>query len=303
MPPPEPASALFHIAFYRFVRLHQPERVAAVLRELTQELLGVVLVASEGINGTLAGSATALDRFEAALRDDTRLAGCFAGMAFRRTACRTPPFQRIKVHHRPEILPLGVAGIDAVGHAGTRVGPREWDALIAQPDVVLIDNRNRFEVRLGRFRGAVDPGVDNFRDFPRYIEAHAPQWKAAGQRVAMYCTGGIRCEKTAAWMAGMGVEVLQLDGGILNYLAQTHAATPTSTTPTPPATSGAADAPWQGECFVFDNRIALDARLQETATRAEDVYAGAPDEQWRLQRARRLASAVAPAGPERDPNE
>ena len=267
---------VFHIAFYRFVRLADPAQVAATLRELTQGLLGVVLVASEGINGTLAGSAAALDAFELALGADPRLGGCFAGLAFKRTACRTAPFHKMKVHHRPEILPLGVAGVDAVGHAGTQVAPAAWDALIAQPDVVLIDNRNHFEVRLGRFQGAVDPQVNNFRDFPRYIEAHAAEWKASGRRVAMYCTGGIRCEKTAAWMAGMGLEVHQLEGGILHYLAQQPR----------PASSA-----WQGECFVFDNRIALDAALQETGTRAEDVYAGAPDEQWRLQRARRLAQA------------
>jgi len=278
-PATPPTPPLFHIAFYRFVRLEDPGAVTAVLRELASELLGSVLVAHEGVNGTLAGPAAALARFEQALREDPRLGGSFAGQAFKRTACRTAPFQRLKVHHRPEILPLGVAGVDAVGHAGHHVSPRDWDTLIQQPDVVLIDNRNHFEVRLGHFEGALGPGVDNFRDFPRYIEARLPAWKAAGQRVAMYCTGGIRCEKTAAWMAGLGVEVLQLEGGILNYLAQTPPTGPTC---------------WQGECFVFDNRIALDASLQETGTRAEEVYADTPDEQWRLRRARRLAGS----GPE-----
>ncbi len=266
---------LFHIAFYRFVRIKHTGDVANALRELTRDLRGNVLIASEGINATLAGTAPALDRFQSALRDDPRLNGLFSGISFQRTGCRTTPFQRIKVHERAEILPLGIEGVDAVDRPGVQLDPQQWRALLAADDVVLIDNRNSFEFRLGRFRNAIDPQVNNFRDLPGYIEAHAPAWKAQGKRVAMYCTGGIRCEKTAAWMHGMGLEVHQLEGGILRYLAETPDA----------------ESDWLGECFVFDNRIALDSRLQETDTTAEAVYAGDPDEQWRLQRARRLASA------------
>jgi UPF0176 protein len=153
--------------------------------------------------------------------------------------------------------------------------------LIKDPDVVLLDNRNSFEFRLGHFAGAVDPGVANFRDFPAYVQAHAAQWQAQGQRVAMYCTGGIRCEKTSAWMQGMGLPVYQLDGGILNYFQQMPDA----------------QQDWHGECFVFDNRVALDTRLNETATTLEDVYQATPDGAWRLARARRLAQAAhAPGG-------
>jgi UPF0176 protein len=266
---------LFHIAFYRFVRIRHTGDVTNALRELTRNLLGSVLVASEGINATLAGTAPALDRFQSALRDDPHLNGLFADVCFQRTGCRTAPFQRIKVHERAEILPLGIEGVDAVDRPGVQLDPQQWRALLAADDVVLIDNRNSFEFRLGRFRNAIDPQVNNFRDLPGYIEAHAPAWKAQGKRVAMYCTGGIRCEKTAAWMHGMGLEVHQLEGGILRYLAEMPDA----------------ERDWQGECFVFDNRIALDSRLQETDTTAEAVFAGDPDEQWRLQRARRLASA------------
>jgi UPF0176 protein len=144
--------------------------------------------------------------------------------------------------------------------------------------VVVLDNRNRFEWRLGHFHGAADPGVDNFRDFADRIRTQAALWKSYGQRVAMYCTGGIRCEKTGVWMREeLGLEVFQLDGGILHYLEHTAARPPE------------AGDPWRGECFVFDNRIALDARLRETATTAEQVYDPAqPDEAWRLDRARRL---------------
>jgi UPF0176 protein len=152
--------------------------------------------------------------------------------------------------------------------------------------VVVIDNRNHFEVRLGRFRNAVDPLVRNFSEFRSYIYPQLPLWQAEGKQLAMYCTGGIRCEKTSAWLEQRGVEVLQLEGGILNYLARMPDA----------------ELDWAGECFVFDNRIALDTRLQETATTAAQVYADDAHESWRLQRALRLeASAEADDGsPEGD---
>jgi UPF0176 protein len=183
----------------------------------------------------------------------------------------------MKVHTRREILPLGVEGVEidvpAVRNALHAVSPEDWRNLIDENDVVLIDNRNSFEFRLGKFRNAIDPQVNNFRDFPRYVEDNVATWKTQGKRIAMYCTGGIRCEKTAAWMLGLGMPVYQLEGGILNYFA----------------TMPDAEKDWQGECFVFDNRVALDTHLQETGTSAEEVYAGDPDEQWRLRRARKLA--------------
>jgi UPF0176 protein len=138
---------------------------------------------------------------------------------------------------------------------------------------VLIDNRNSFEFRLGRFKGAVDPQVDNFRDFAAYVCEQAPAWLEAGRPVAMYCTGGIRCEKTSAWMQGLGLEVWQLEGGVLNYLQSLPDA----------------EREWEGDCFVFDNRLALDRQLQPAAISVEQVYrAELPDEAWRLARARRL---------------
>jgi UPF0176 protein len=271
---------LYHLSFYKFVHLAQPEQCAEALRDITTKVCGSILVAYEGINGMVAGDAAALDDFTHRLASDERFEGAFGDIVFKRTACKTAPFHRMKVHTRPEILPLGVvtnAEIDvpAVADQLTAVSPQEWRKLIDDDDVVLIDNRNSFEYRLGRFRNAVDPLVNNFRDFPRYIEENVSTWKAEGKRVAMYCTGGIRCEKTAAWMLSMDMPVYQLEGGILNYFASMPDA----------------EKDWQGECFVFDNRIALDTHLQETGTRAEDVYAGDPDEQWRLQRARKLAES------------
>ncbi|MEY4580714.1 MAG: hypothetical protein RL701_5417 [Pseudomonadota bacterium] len=275
-PPRDPACvSLQHDAFYKFVRLDEDDvsRVVAILRELTQGLLGTILVAKEGINGMLAGQAPALDAFQQALAHDPRLGGVFGAIEIKRSPCAIAPFQRMKVRHKAEILPLGIAGVDAVNHTGTRLDPAAWREFIAREDVVLIDNRNSFEFRLGRFKHAIDPGVHNFRDFPRYVEANLATWKAQGKRVAMYCTGGIRCEKTSAWMATMDMPVYELAGGILNYFRHMPDA----------------DKDWEGECFVFDNRVALDTHLQQTNTTLEDIYAGDEQDAWRLRRAQRLA--------------
>lgn len=270
--PSRDADTLQHTAFYKFVRLEDADAVVTHLRELTRDLLGSILVADEGINGVLAGNSDYVQAFEQALRTDVFFDGKFADIAFKRSACSTPPFARMKVHRKSEIVFLGVDSVDAVSQTGIDVSPEEWRTLIAQDDVVVIDNRNSFEFRLGKFKNAVDPGVDNFRDFSRYIEDHVPQWQTEGKRVAMYCTGGIRCEKTSAWMLEMGVPVYQLEGGVLNYFEKMPDA----------------EKDWEGECFVFDNRIALDTKLQETATTLEDVYGGVPEWEWRLQRAKRL---------------
>ncbi|HSV46264.1 MAG TPA: rhodanese-like domain-containing protein [Ramlibacter sp.] len=269
---------LLHTAFYKFTPLAQPEEIAVRLRELVSQpagaLTGSILVATEGINGMLAGTPQALDRIEQALVRDPAFDGAFDGMAFKRSACTTAPFGKMKVHVKKEIVPLGIEGVDA-RRTGINVCPQDWRELIKDPDLVLLDNRNSFEYRLGHFEGAIDPGVTNFRDFPAYVRAHAAQWKEQGKRVAMYCTGGIRCEKTSAWMLDMGLPVYQLEGGILNYFQQMPDA----------------DLDWRGECFVFDNRVAVDTRLQEAPTTLEDVYGQEADGAWRLARGRQLALA------------
>lgn len=272
--PSATAQSLWHIAFYRFVNLPDAEAVAARLRELTLRLTGSILVAQEGINGVLAGPAALLDRFEQALLHDPAFNGNFSGTVFKRSACITAPFARMKVHCKKEIVGFGVGGV-RIAAAPSALSPQAWRELIAEDDVVVLDNRNSFEYRLGKFKFAIDPQVANFRDFPKYVEANAAQWKAHGKRVAMYCTGGIRCEKSSAWMRELGLEVFQLDGGILNYFQ----------------TLADAEKDWEGECFVFDNRIALDTKLQETATTLEQVYEAEPDGQWRISRARRLDAA------------
>lgn len=267
---------LIHISFYRFVALANPEAVAEVVRELAQALTGNVLVAQEGISAALAGPQNDITAFENALQTDPRLDNAFAGIVFKHSACETRPFWRMKVYVKPEIVALGLPEVINASQTPTHIGhlsPQAWRDLIAQDDVVVLDNRNSFEYRLGRFKNAIDPCVDNFRDFPSYVQAHAAQWKAEGKRVAMYCTGGIRCEKTGHWMQSQGLEIYQLDGGIVNYFEQMPDA----------------ERDWEGELFVFDNRVAIDTHLQETSRVPDEVYdPNLPDEKWRLERAQRL---------------
>jgi UPF0176 protein len=280
-PPLHSSSALQHSAFYRFAPLPQPRLAADAVRAAARGLQGSVVLAREGINGTVAGTSAAVNLFEATITGADFLGGAFSDMAFKRSACLHPPFGRLKVSVKPEIVALGLA--EAVGASTalpapdendpSHLSPSAWRALLAQGKTVVLDNRNHFEYRLGHFRGAQDPQVHNFRDFVAYVLAHAPTWLAQQRPVAMYCTGGIRCDKTAPWLRSLGLQVWQLDGGILNYFAQLPDA--------------AQD--WQGECFVFDKRVALDTQLQVTTRTVDEVFDPRhPDEAWRLQRARQL---------------
>lgn len=261
-----------HSSFYLFVRLDETTALAQRLREAARAAAGVggnLLLAPEGISGAIAGPPAALAQFEAALRAEPP----FAALHFKRSFCRSRPFTLMKVHEKPELVAFGMAGVSGLDDdRDTHVPPAQWRELIRREDVVLIDNRNHFEFKLGHFQGALDPGVRHFRDFPAYIQAHAPQWQAQGKTVAMYCTGGIRCEKLSGWMRDQGLQVRQLQGGIVNYFEQMPDA----------------GQDWLGECFVFDKRIAIDTQRQETDTTAEQVYGDDPAEAWRLARARRL---------------
>jgi UPF0176 protein len=256
--------SFIHSSFYRFSPVSDPSALAAWLRTKAAGLGGVLLVAEEGLSAAIAGEADAVQAFEGELN---ALPG-FAGLHFKHNACERRPFSRLKVSVKREIVAFGIPGVrgDATD---THVSPRRWRELLADPETVVLDNRNTFEFKLGRFRGAIDPGVAHFRDFPAYVEAHRDEWQ--GKTVAMYCTGGIRCEKTAAWMQAQGLKVAQLDGGILHYLE----------------TFPDAAADWQGECYVFDKRIAIDAAGRETRTTAAEVFTD-PADAWRLARATRL---------------
>lgn len=260
------SAVILHSSFYRFTPVSDPAGLAGWLRERGSALNlgGVVLVAAEGLSAAIAGKAQAVHALEVELQ---AIPG-FADLHFKHNVCDRLPFSRLKVSVKREIVAFGVDGVrgDATS---THVSPQRWRELLDDPGTVVIDNRNSFEFKLGRFRGAVDPGVAHFRDFPAYVEANREAW--AGKTVAMYCTGGIRCEKTAAWMQAQGLKVAQLDGGILNFFEQLPDA--------------AAD--WEGACYVFDKRIAIDSTGRETGMAAEAVFTS-PEDGWRLARARRL---------------
>ncbi len=224
------------VALYRFVDLPDAAEIVAVLQALcdAEDVCGTLLVAREGINGTIAGS----DRAVGAVLDWLLADARFAGMECKESGAQARPFHRMKVRLKPEIVTLGVPGVDPCQGVGTHVDAADWNALIADPDVLLIDVRNDYEHRIGTFRGAVNPKTDTFTDFPKFAAEQLP----AGQKIAMFCTGGIRCEKASAYLLQQGFDqVFQLRGGILRYLEHIPAGEST----------------FEGACFVFDQRVAL----------------------------------------------
>ncbi|MDJ0277922.1 rhodanese-related sulfurtransferase [Sphingomonas sp. 2R-10] len=227
-------------ALYRFVQIDDPRAVRDAMDAVLAAagIRGTLLIAPEGINGTIAGSAEGIATALAALR---ALPGC-DDLTPKLSTAATLPFHRLKVRVKREIVTMGVPGTDPTAIVGTYVAPADWNALIADPATVVIDTRNAYEVKVGTFAGAVDPGTDSFRDFPDWFRANRDTLLAGKRQVAMFCTGGIRCEKSTAFLKGEGVEaVYHLDGGILRYLEDV------------PAEASA----WAGECFVFDERVAV----------------------------------------------
>ncbi len=273
---------LIHSAFYQFAPIANPHEFAEWLRTISVNINGSILVAHEGINGTVAGGADAIDLFESTLKSHT----LFKEMRFKHSGCTTPPFGLMRIHVKPEIVQMGVKPVDAINHQPNALSPTAWAEVIDNDAFVVIDNRNRFEFELGHFKGAINPDISHFKDFPNYIQSNLPLWQAQGKKIAMYCTGGIRCDKTSAWLSEQGIESVVLDGGILNFFAQSQNANT-----------------FEGECFVFDNRIALNHQLQQTQTSAEQVFANEPDAQWRIARANQLrASATAPVNTKQHPS-
>ena len=225
-------------ALYHFTRFEDPGAIRGPLAALccSRGVKGTLLLAREGINGTIAGDAAAID---AVLEHVRGLPGC-AGLEWKDSWSEVPPFPRMKVRLKTEIVTMGQPDVDPVARTGHYVEPAEWNALIDDPDVAVIDTRNDYEVAIGTFRGAVDPGTASFRDFPAWWEANRDRF--AGKKIAMFCTGGIRCEKSTNYLMNQGVnQVFHLKGGILKYLEEV-----------PPE-----DSAWQGECFVFDNRVSV----------------------------------------------
>jgi UPF0176 protein len=230
-------------AFYRF---HPVDDAPAVRDRLESAALeagirGTILVASEGVNGTIAGGS---DGVRAVLASIRGLPG-FETLDHKEARASEQPFHRLKVRLKNEIVTLGVDGIDPPHQAGTYVDPETWNGLVDDPDVLVIDTRNDYEVRVGTFDNAVNPGTGSFREFPDWAEAELDP--ASHRKVAMFCTGGIRCEKATALLRNRGFEeVYHLRGGILNYLESMDPA----------------ESRWNGECFVFDGRVSVDHHLE-----------------------------------------
>lgn len=231
-------------ALYKFVTLEDFHELREPLLDacLKARTRGTLLLAREGINGTIAGSRKGVDQILAYLRADPRL----TDLEHKESRDDHMPFYRMKVKLKKEIVTMGVPGVNPNVRVGTYVDPREWNELLADPNVLVIDTRNDYECDIGSFSGALDPRTANFREFPAYVRAHLDP--GVHKKVAMFCTGGIRCEKASAFMLNEGFEeVYHLQGGILKYLEEM-----------PPEESA-----WEGECFVFDNRVSVDHRLEK----------------------------------------
>ncbi len=245
--PTEPAPVLV-AALYRFTPLTDHASLQAPLLDRMQQesIFGTLLLAHEGINGTIAGEPAALRAFVNWLRNlDYDAHKPFASTDVKWSTCEQIPFRRARVRLKKEIVTLGVDGIDPLHSVGTYVDPEDWNTLVDDPDVILIDTRNDYEIEIGTFTGAVNPNTDSFREFPKYVAEHLDPERHP--KVAMFCTGGIRCEKSTAYLKECGFsEVYHLRGGILNYLEKVS-----------PDHSR-----WQGECFVFDSRVSVDHQLQ-----------------------------------------
>ncbi|MBC1238895.1 rhodanese-related sulfurtransferase [Nostoc sp. 2RC] len=228
---------------YKFVKLPDFAQKREPLLSYCQGqgIKGTILLAEEGINGTIAGSRQAIDSVLWFLRSDPRL----ADLEHKESYTETPPFERMKVRLKQEIVTLGLPEIDPNEQVGTYVTPEEWNNLISDPEVTVIDTRNDYEVNIGTFQGAENPQTASFREFPDYVRQHLDPTKH--KKVALFCTGGIRCEKASSFMLAQGfAEVYHLKGGILKYLEEI------------PAQASL----WQGECFVFDERVAVSHGLE-----------------------------------------
>ncbi|WP_150303481.1 oxygen-dependent tRNA uridine(34) hydroxylase TrhO [Pseudomonas saliphila] len=226
------------VALYKFVTLENYEDLRQPLLEtLTRHgVKGTLLLAREGINGTIAGSREGMDAVLDWLRSDPRL----SDLDHKESVCEDMPFYRTKVKLKKEIVTLGVPGVSPNEKVGTYVEAQDWNALISDPEVLLVDTRNDYEVSIGTFEGAIDPETKTFREFPEYVKQHFDPTRH--KKVAMFCTGGIRCEKASSYMLQQGFdEVFHLKGGILKYFEEVPAQ----------------QSKWNGECFVFDNRVTV----------------------------------------------
>ena len=231
-------------ALYHFTRFEDPPALQGPLLELCKSsgITGTLLLAHEGINGTIAGSRSGI---EAVLAHIRALPGC-GGLEWKESTAETPPFHRMKVRLKREIVTMGQPDVDPAARVGNYVDPTEWNDLISAPDVAVIDTRNDYEVAIGTFEGAIDPETKSFGEFPAWWEENKHRFH--NKKIAMFCTGGIRCEKSTNYLMGQGVEdVYHLKGGILKYLEEVPQE----------------ESKWDGECFVFDARVSVGHGLEE----------------------------------------
>ncbi|MBP0022128.1 MAG: rhodanese-related sulfurtransferase [Cyanobacteria bacterium SBLK] len=236
--------SLIVAAFYKFVSLPDYRKKQTEILPFCQEqgIKGTILLAEEGVNGTIAGSREAVETVLAFLRSDFR----FADLEHKESRTTKQPFERLKVKLKREIVTFGVPEANPSDRVGTYIDPQEWNAIITHPDVTVIDTRNDYEVDIGTFKGANNPQTRSFREFPDYVRTHLDPEKQP--KVAMFCTGGIRCEKATSYLLQQGFsKVYHLKGGILKYLEEI-----------PPEESL-----WEGECFVFDDRVAVGHGLEQ----------------------------------------
>jgi UPF0176 protein len=231
-------------ALYKFVRLENFEALREPLLAAMEmhDVRGTLLLALEGVNGTIAGPKEGLEAVLRHLTSDERL----NKLSYKISYNEENPFQRTKVKLKKEIVTMGVEGIDPNHVVGTYVKPQDWNALISDPEVTVVDTRNDYEVEIGTFKDALNPDTETFREFPQYVKDNLDKTKH--KKVAMYCTGGIRCEKSTAYLKEQGFEeVYHLEGGILKYLEEVPKE----------------ESLWEGECFVFDGRVAINHDLEQ----------------------------------------
>jgi len=236
-------SSVVITALYKFVALEDYRSLKNALDELCERhgLKGTLLLAHEGINGTVAGSVQATQALLDFFKNDARL----ADIAWKQSYADKVPFFRMKVRLKKEIVTIGLTEVDPRQRVGEYVKPKDWNSLISDPEVLLIDTRNDYEYEVGTFDGAINPNTNNFREFPKYIHTNFDPDKH--KKIAMFCTGGIRCEKASSYLLDQGFkEVYHLEGGILKYLEDVDRQ----------------DSLWQGECFVFDQRVTVDHDLK-----------------------------------------